>query len=122
MSYEEIMIYQNAIRNKNRTELETLYLIFRRYNLMVCMINDSYDKGEYNDKEYLKRRKQLYLEQINENTYHLVNKNKEELKRIVNAVKTYKGSLTFEKVLAYNYITAFKNIETDKNLIGESYV
>ena len=122
MSYEEIMIYQNAIRNKNRTELETLYLIFRRYNLMVCMINDSYDKGEYNDKEYLKRRKQLYLEQINENTYHLANKNKEELKRIVNAVKTYKGSLTFEKVLAYNYITALKNIETDKNLIGENYV
>ena len=122
MSYEEIMIYQNAIRNKNRTELETLYLIFRRYNLMVCMINDSYDKGEYNDKEYLKRRKQLYLEQINENTYHLVNKNKEELKRIVNAVKTYKGSLTFEKVLAYNYITALKNIETDKDLIGENYV
>ena len=116
------MIYQNAIRNKNRTELETLYLIFRRYNLMVCMINDSYDKGEYNDKEYLKRRKQLYLEQINENTYHLVNKNKEELKRIVNAVKTYKGSLTFEKVLAYNYITALKNIETDKDLIGENYV
>ena len=122
MSYEEIMIYQNAIRNKNRTELETLYLIFRRYNLMVCMINDSYDKGEYNDEEYLKRRKQLYLEQINENTYHLVNKNKEELKRIVNAVKTYKGSLTFEKVLAYNYITALKNIETDKDLIGENYV
>ena len=119
MSYEEIMIYQNTIRNKNKTELETLYLIFRRYNLMVCMINASYDKGEYNDKEYLKRRKQLYLEQLNDNTYHLANKNKEELKRIVNAVKTYKGSLTFEKVLAYNYITALKNIEIDKDLIGE---
>ena len=119
MSYEEIMIYQNTIRNKNKTELETLYLIFRRYNLMVCMINASYDKGEYNDKEYLKRRKQLYLEQLNDNTYHLANKNKEELKRIVKAVKVYEGSLTFEKVLAYNYITALKNIEIDKDLIGE---
>ena len=114
MSYEEIMIYQNTIRKKDRSELETLYLIFRRYNLMVCMINDNYDKGKYDDKEYLKRRKQLYFEQINDNTYHLINKNKEELKRIVDAVKVYKGSLTFEKVLAYNYITALKNIETDK--------
>ena len=68
MSYEEIMIYQNTIRNKKRNDLETLYLIFRRYNLMVVMINESYNKGEYDDKEYLKRRKQLYFEQINENT------------------------------------------------------
>ena len=122
MSYEEIMIYQNTIRNKKRNDLETLYLIFRRYNLMVAMINESYDKGEYDDKEYLKRRKQLYFEQINENTHHLIDKNKEELKRIINVVKVYEGSLTFEKVLAYNYITALKNIETDKDLIGENYV
>ncbi len=121
MFIEEWWIYKNIIMNENRNDLENLYLIFRKYNLIIRTIDADYDKGKYVDKEYIKRRSEFYFNHINENVHNLIDKNKKELKRIVTNFDNTKiwdnDDLTFEKALARNYIVALKNMETDKNLI-----
>lgn len=113
MAKSKIRIFLEIKNKENKTELEELYLTLRNYNFIACELVVMLQKLEISFYDFVEKRKNNYLKNINSKTKEIMTKYKKEIEKIKETTEWDTDDITFEQVFLLEYEQAIDNIIKD---------
>lgn len=127
MVKNKLRIFLEIKNKENKTELEELYLTLRNYNFIACELVVMLQKLEISFYDFVEKRKNNYLKNINSKTKEIMTKYKKEIEKIKETTEWDTDDITFEQIFLLEFEQAIKNIIKDLyynrfNTLGGTYV